>query len=247
MGVSPLMALSVPHAFLAQPTSHVFAGLPALHASVYFASGSRTRCPKAFELDRGTCFARISNRYQFQCHHKKNKPISSHFSTRRPSRSTLQLQRRSGLSSFCRNKKISGLIGPSARLDPYTPTCDSGVPWIGSMPTHWRVVPNRYIFREQNTRSLNGEETHFSMSQRYGLVPAKDLNVQTLQSESYDGAKLCRKGDLVQNRLKAHLAVFGVSPCDGLVSPDYSVFRLVDQDHQPVFFERLFKTPNVPG
>jgi type I restriction enzyme S subunit len=123
------------------------------------------------------------------------------------------------------------------------PRRDSGVPWLGSIPAHWKVVPNRYVFREQNQRSLKGEETHLSMSQRYGLVPAKDLDIQTLQSESYDGAKLCREGDLVQNRLKAHLAVFGVAPCDGLVSPDYSVFRLRDQTNQPIFFERLFKTP----
>ncbi len=123
------------------------------------------------------------------------------------------------------------------------PKRDSGVPWLGSIPAHWKLVPNRYIFREQNQRSLKGEETHLSMSQRYGLVPAKELNVQTLQSESYDGAKLCREGDLVQNRLKAHLAVFGVAPCDGLVSPDYSVFRLREVTNQPIFFERLFKSP----
>lgn len=128
-------------------------------------------------------------------------------------------------------------------LHPDAPMRDSGVEWIGEMPAHWKVAPNRYLFREQNVRSLKGDETHLSMSQRYGLVPAKELAVQTLQSESYDGAKLCKTGDLVQNRLKAHLAVFAVSPCDGLVSPDYSVFRLQDSNHQPVYFERLFKTP----
>lgn len=132
-------------------------------------------------------------------------------------------------------------------LNPDVPLRDSGVTWIGSVPTHWKVIPNRYIFREQNARSLRGEETHLSMSQRYGLVPAKELDVQTLQSESYDGAKLCQKGDLVQNRLKAHLAVFAVAPCDGLVSPDYSVFRLQNSKNQPVYFERLFKTPNYLG
>lgn len=132
-------------------------------------------------------------------------------------------------------------------LNPDVPFCDSGVTWIGAVPAHWKVIPNRYIFREQNTRSLHGNETHLSMSQRYGLVPAKELNVQTLQSESYDGAKLCRKGDLVQNRLKAHLAVFAVAPFDGLVSPDYSVFRLKNLENQPVYFERLFKTPNYLG
>lgn len=132
-------------------------------------------------------------------------------------------------------------------LNPEVPLCDSGVAWIGAVPAHWKVIPNRYIFREQNARSLRGEETHLSMSQRYGLVPAKELDVQTLQSESYDGAKLCQKGDLVQNRLKAHLAVFAVAPCDGLVSPDYSVFRLQNSENQPVYFERLFKTPNYLG
>ncbi len=132
-------------------------------------------------------------------------------------------------------------------LNPAVPLCDSGVTWIGAVPAHWKVVPNRFIFREQNARSLRGEETHLSMSQRYGLVPAKELDIQTLQSESYDGAKLCQKGDLVQNRLKAHLAVFAVAPCHGLVSPDYSVFRLQNSENQPVYFERLFKTPNYLG
>lgn len=132
-------------------------------------------------------------------------------------------------------------------LNSEVPLCYSGVTWIGAIPAHWKVIPNRYIFREQNSRSLRGEETHLSMSQRYGLVPAKELNVQTLQSESYDGAKLCQTGDLVQNRLKAHLAVFAVAPCDGLVSPDYSVFRLQNSENQPVYFERLFKTPNYLG
>ncbi len=132
-------------------------------------------------------------------------------------------------------------------LNPDAPQRDSGVVWIGTVPSHWKVIPNRYIFREQNARSLRGEETHLAMSQRYGLVPAKELDIQTLQSESYDGAKLCQKGDLVQNRLKAHLAVFAVAQCDGLVSPDYSVFRLQNSENQPVYFERLFKTPNYLG
>lgn len=132
-------------------------------------------------------------------------------------------------------------------LNPEVPLRDSGVTWIGAVPAHWKVIPNRYIFREQNTRSLLGEETHLSMSQRYGLVPAKELVIKTLQSESYDGAKICQKGDLVQNRLKAHLAVFAVAPCDGLVSPDYSVFRLQNSEDEPVYFERLFKTPNYLG
>jgi type I restriction enzyme S subunit len=132
-------------------------------------------------------------------------------------------------------------------LNPNAPMKDSGVEWLGEIPKHWEVLANRYIFTEHNSRSAKGEETHLSMSQKLGLVPASQVEVLTLQSESYEGAKLCLQGDIVLNRLKAHLSVFSVAPCDGLVSPDYSVFRLKNNTFNPYFFENLFKTPAYLG
>lgn len=120
---------------------------------------------------------------------------------------------------------------------------ESGVPDLGEVPAHWKVIRNRFLFREQNERSLDGKETHLCMSQKLGLVPSNDFDDKTLQSESYEGARLCNHGDLVLNRLKAHLSVFSTAPCDGLVSPDYSVFRLQDSEMVPKYFEHLFKTP----
>ncbi len=120
---------------------------------------------------------------------------------------------------------------------------DSGVEWLGDVPEHWEVRKGRYIFSESNERSKDGTETHLSMSQRFGLVPADQLTAKSLQSESYEGAKLCRTGDIVLNRLKAHLGVFSVAKQPGVISPDYSVFRLLSSAHQPQFFDFLFKTP----
>ena len=85
------------------------------------------------------------------------------------------------------------------------------------------------------------------MSQRLGLIPSSELDVLTLQSESYEGAKLCKQGDLVLNRLKAHLAVFSVAPSDGLVSADYAVYRLNNPDDVPKYFEALFKKNEYLG
>src|SRR5690606_8665676 len=65
---------------------------------------------------------------------------------------------------------------------------------------------------------------------------------KSLVSESYEGAKLVRAGDLVLNRLKAHLAVFSIAPTMGLVSPDYSVFRPFVAGASSRYFEALFKT-----
>jgi len=38
--------------------------------------------------------------------------------------------------------------------------------------------------------------------------PSSDVEQRTLVSETYVGGKLCERGDLVLNRLKAHLGVF---------------------------------------
>src|SRR5579883_1408391 len=37
-------------------------------------------------------------------------------------------------------------------LQPYPAMKDSGVPWLGEVPEHWRVLPNRAVFTEVKER-----------------------------------------------------------------------------------------------
>lgn len=131
-------------------------------------------------------------------------------------------------------------------LNPAAPMKDSGIDWIGQIPAHWAVKRNKHMFVEINERSAKGTEQHLSMSQKLGLVPA-NLVEKSLVSESYEGAKLVREGDLVLNRLKAHLAVFSIAPMEGLVSPDYSVFRPFVAGASSRYYESLFKTSKYLG
>lgn len=109
-------------------------------------------------------------------------------------------------------------------LDSTVPMKDSGIPWLGEIPAHWEVRRAKYLFNEVDKRSKDGTETHLAMSQRLGLVPSSMVD-SAMRSESYSGAKLCEIGDLVLNRLKAHLGVFALAKQPGVISPDYSVFR----------------------
>ena len=109
-------------------------------------------------------------------------------------------------------------------LHPDVPLKPSGIPWLGDIPKHWEVRRAKYLFREVDDRSKEGKETHLAMSQRLGLVPSSMVD-SAMRSESYAGAKLCQEGDLVLNRLKAHLGVFALAKQGGVISPDYSVFR----------------------
>ncbi|WP_019956670.1 restriction endonuclease subunit S [Yoonia vestfoldensis] len=131
-------------------------------------------------------------------------------------------------------------------LNPAAPMKDSGIDWIGQIPAHWEVKRNKHMFVEINERSAKGTEQHLSMSQKLGLVPA-NLVEKSLVSESYEGAKLVREGDLVLNRLKAHLAVFSIASMEGLVSPDYSVFRPFVAGASSRYYESLFKTSKYLG
>lgn len=130
----------------------------------------------------------------------------------------------------------------SMKLKPYPEYQDSGLPWLRDVPVHWEILRSKYIFREVDERSQNGEETHLSMSQKYGLIESSKIDDWRLQSESYAGGKLCKTNDLVLNRLKAHLGVFSRTPIDGVVSPDYTVFRLV-RNSEVRYFEFVYKTP----
>ena len=126
-------------------------------------------------------------------------------------------------------------LDPNVRLKP------SGVEWLGDVPEHWRVLRGKYLFREADTRSATGEETHLSMSQKLGLVPSHLVD-QSMISDSYAGGKICEKGDLVLNRLKAHLGVFALSTQTGVISPDYSVFRKRSHGNME-YFEKILKLP----
>lgn len=129
-------------------------------------------------------------------------------------------------------------------LDPDVRFKPSGVEWLGEVPEHWEVLRTKFIYSEVDERSKTGEETHLSMSQKHGLVRSSSMTERATHSESYVGGKLCERGDLVLNRLKAHLGVFAVAPEFGVVSPDYSVFRLRRPANER-YFELVLRTPAI--
>ena len=127
-------------------------------------------------------------------------------------------------------------------LDPNVPMKDSGVEWIGTIPTAWNTVRVKQLLKERKERSSDGKEEPLSMSQKVGLVPTKMLGSIPNMASTFVGAKLTHVDDLVFNKLKAHLGVFSVSKYDGLVSPDYAVYYSTGVANLK-YLEYLFKTP----
>lgn len=118
---------------------------------------------------------------------------------------------------------------------------DSGIEWIGEIPEGWKVIRIKWLLNERKERSVTGSEEPLSMSQKYGLIPTKDMDTIPNMASSFIGAKITYPGDIVFNKLKAHLGVFSVSQYYGLVSPDYAVYYPTALSDAK-YLEYLFKT-----
>lgn len=114
--------------------------------------------------------------------------------------------------------------------------------WIGEIPSHWKTIKAKWLLGERKERSQEGKEEPLSMSQKFGLIPTKEMDMIPNMAASFVGAKLVYVGDLVFNKLKAHLGVFAVSKYEGLVSPDYAVYYPTGVANVK-YLEYLFKTP----
>lgn len=128
-------------------------------------------------------------------------------------------------------------------LDSNVEMLNSSIDSIPSFPKHWRFIRIKHLLDERKERSISGLEEPLSMSQKLGIVKTKDLDIPNPPSSNI-GSKIVLKGDLVFNKLKAHLGVFAVSSFDGLVSPDYAVYFAKNNQVNVKYLQYLFKTPN---
>lgn len=123
-------------------------------------------------------------------------------------------------------------------MERYNEYKDSGVQWIGKIPSHWDIIKAKYMWDEVFSFSENGSEDLLSVSQYEGITQAKNES----RSESLKGYKKVAKDNLVINIMLAWMGGLGVSAYNGIVSPAYCIYRLKKASN-PQFMHYLYKTP----
>jgi type I restriction enzyme, S subunit len=129
-------------------------------------------------------------------------------------------------------------------VTPYAAMRQSGVPWLGAVPSHWERRRLKSLLRPIDRRSSTGTETLLSLRRDHGIVVFSEHFSRPAQGATTVGYKIVNKGQLVVNRLQANNGLVFDSSLDGLVSPDYSVFehRRSDQILMP-YLSLLLRTP----
>ncbi len=129
-------------------------------------------------------------------------------------------------------------------LNPDVPMKDSGIDWIGEIPAHWETKPLKRLFFERNERSTSGNEILFSLRMIEGLIPHNEVSAKPISAAELVDYKKVAPGQVVMNRMRASIGIFGLAPSAGIVSPDYAVFDLKCDQHAP-YFLRIFKTSKM--
>lgn len=130
-------------------------------------------------------------------------------------------------------------------LKPYPAMKDSGVSWLGDVPEHWAVLPNRAVFSEVKERE-HPEEQMLSVTITKGVIRQQALLAEGSKKDSSNldksAYKLVRPGDLAYNKMRAWQGAIGASDYRGIVSPAYVVQR-PRKDGDPRYLHHLLRTP----
>ena len=118
---------------------------------------------------------------------------------------------------------------------------ESGIPWIGEIPSDWGIVKTGRLFR--NTKEIVGQKS--ASTERLALtlsgVIKRDKNdAEGLQPEQFDGYQYLRKNQLVFKLIdleNVNTSRVGLCPFEeGMVSPAYIILKNDTKDNKFYYY-----------
>jgi type I restriction enzyme, S subunit len=118
--------------------------------------------------------------------------------------------------------------------------------WTKTIPSHWKPVRLKWLLKEIDDRAGTQSHELLGLSKQMGVVARDEIDQSVSEANDYGKYKIAQAGDIVMNKMQAWNGVFGIAPKQGIVSPDYSVFRCTDTALTR-FLALLFRTDLAAG
>ena len=104
---------------------------------------------------------------------------------------------------------------------------DSGIKWVGEMPLHWDIKPNKYLMKKVKDISVtyNGENI---LSLTMNGVIVRDLEAGGKMPTSFDGYQIIKTGNLLMCLFDIDVTprCVGLIKNNGVTSPAYSQYKM---------------------
>lgn len=128
-------------------------------------------------------------------------------------------------------------------MTPYSEYKESRVPWLGKIPSHWKLLPCRAIVDNQVEKNDSGKiEEYLSLMANIGVVRYEEKgDVGNKKPEDLTKCKLVKQGNLVINSMNYAIGSYGMSPFNGVCSPVYIVLEPKEQIVERRYALRLFE------
>lgn len=139
------------------------------------------------------------------------------------------IAKQNGLIATLREERAATITHCATRgIDEFVDTKPSEVDPQGSCPAHWSIRQFRTTYRESDVRRGGREDLELlSVSIHLGVRPRSELITdKEPRADDLSNYKVCEKGDVVLNRMRAFQGGLGVCPQHGIVSPDYMVMKI---------------------
>ena len=117
-------------------------------------------------------------------------------------------------------------------LNPDAPMKDSGVEWIGNIPSHWNVKRIKNAFSLRNEKNYESDLSKVNLISLYtdkGVIQHSDI-VETTGNKAVtaEGYKCVCKSDIVVNIILCWMGAIGMSNYDGVTSPAYDIYKPIN-------------------
>jgi type I restriction enzyme S subunit len=132
-------------------------------------------------------------------------------------------------------------------MDKYSSYKDSGVKWLGEVPSHWELRHLRNFLTVFSEKGY-GDSQLLSVTRERGVILRDKENKEENHNfvpDDLSGYKHLNAGDFVINKMKSWQGSYGVSEYDGIVSPAYFTCKL--KGVSPQFFSRAIRSKAYIG
>lgn len=126
---------------------------------------------------------------------------------------------------------------------------ESGVEWLGQVPSQWEIKQIKNLFELRNEKNYEDLKNVnlISLYTDRGVVQHCDLEKTTgNKAVTADGYKKVYQGDIVVNIILCWMGAVGRSDYTGVTSPAYDIYRPKDGT-QSRYYHYLFRTNQFSG
>ena len=130
-----------------------------------------------------------------------------------------------------------------SEITTYEKTKDSGIEWIGSVPSHWRVHTLYQLVTQVKEKNSNLQEKNL-LSLSYGKIKRKDIDSPDgLLPASFDGYNIIEDGDIVlrlTDLQNDHTSLrVGLATERGIITSAYTTLRPIDTSNSKYLYYLL--------